>query len=106
MNPERKEYNMIKDKNIKKNRFSYLRGICSSMKDVFFPKHVASVESSIIDEVLLDVFNTPYYLSHHYDKANMKGDYLLFSKSVRDATNQAYKEFKINSQNGKKGSAK
>ncbi|MDR1161154.1 MAG: hypothetical protein LBK45_02335 [Tannerellaceae bacterium] len=84
-----------KNKNIKKSRFSYLRGICSSMKDVFFPKHVASVERYIIDDVLVDVSNTPYYLSHHHDKAQMKGDYLLFSKSVRDATNQAYKEFKI-----------
>ncbi|MDR0748345.1 MAG: hypothetical protein LBF62_02085 [Tannerellaceae bacterium] len=96
---------MIKDKNIKKNRLSHLLGICSSMKDVFLPKHVASVKDSIIDDVL-DVFNTPSYFSHHYDKVNMRGDCLLFSKHVRNATNQAYKEFKINSQNGKKSPAK
>jgi hypothetical protein len=83
---------MIKDKNIKKSRFSHLRGICNSMKDAFLPKYVASVE------------NTPYYLSHHYDKVNMRGDYLLFCKHVRNATDQAYREFKINSQNGKNSS--
>jgi hypothetical protein len=75
------------------------------MKDAFLPKHVASVEGSIIYDVS-DVFDIPYYLSHHYDKVNMRGDCLLFSKHVRDATDQAYKEFKINPQNGKKGSAK
>jgi hypothetical protein len=78
------------------------------MKDAFLPKHVASGEGYIISNEyfdVLDVFNTPYY-SHHYDKVNMRGDCLLFSKHVRDATNQAYKEFKINPQNGKESSAK